>query len=164
MNKKIQIISILGALLLTSCGENKINYYQEYIKGYVYYKIPSEIKGYQYKKQKELDLNLFNKSKEFFLDLINANFENVNCYGEGAQGTYTYNLVLEYKNKTDSLRISKDSLDPSTNVYFFDEYGNNAFKTNGYMTYEYYKRMFDLIDEYEKLLENAKWEEIEFLC
>ena len=109
-------------------------------------------------------MNLFNKSKEFFLDLINANFENMNCFGEGAQGTFTYNLNLEYGNKTDSLRISKDSLDPATSVYFFDENGNNKYKTNGYMTYEYYKRMFDLIDKYEKLLDDVEWEEIEFHC
>ena len=121
-------------------------------------------KRFQYKKQIELDLNLFNKSKEFFLDLINANFENMNCFGDGAQGTFTYNLNLEYGNKTDSLRISKDSLDPSTSVYFFDENGNNKYKTNGYMTYEYYKRMFDLIDKYEKLLDDVEWEEIEFHC
>lgn len=163
MNKKMKIIALLGILLLTSCGENKINYHQDYTKGYVYYKIPSETRYHQYKKQIELDMDLFNKSKEFFLDLINANFENMNCFGDGAQGTFTYNLNLEYGNKTDSLRIAKDK-DPATSVYFFDEKGHNAYKTNGYMTYEYYKRMFDLINEYEKLLENVEWEEIEFHC
>ena len=44
MKKKLEVISLLGILLMTSCGENKINYYQEYVRGYVYYKIPSEKK------------------------------------------------------------------------------------------------------------------------
>ncbi len=164
MNKKTKIIFLLGSLFLSSCGENKINYHQDYVKGYVYYKIPSEISGYQYIKQKELDSDLFDKSKEFFLRLINANFENIRPFGDGAQGTYSYNLVLRYDKDSDVLRVSKDSLDPFTSVYFFNENGKNAYKTNGYMTYEYYKEMFELIDEYEKILSDVEWELIEFHC
>lgn len=164
MNKKVKVIPIFGIILLSSCGEKKLNYNQEYTSAYVYYKIQSETPGFQYIKEKELDLNLFNESKEFFIDLINANFENVYTYGDGAQGTNTYNLVLKYGKKSDELRISKDSLDPKISVYYLDDKGNNPYTSGGYMTYEYYKKMFQLIDEYEKLLSDVEWEKIEFNC
>ncbi len=87
-------------------------------------------------------------------------------------GTYAYYLVLTYEKrsdyvtftKSDYLRISKNELDPTTNVVFQDEKSNNIYPNNGYMTYEYYKRMFDLIDQYEKLLNNVEWEEIKWDC
>ena len=107
---------------------------------------------------------MFNESKEFFLDLINANFENVDGPSDGSLGTYTYNLILQYGKKSDYIKMSKNNLNPSKNVWFCDEKGRDIYPTNGYMTYKYYKRMFNLIDKYEILLSDVEWEEIEFHC
>ena len=32
------------------------------------------------------------------------------------------------------------------------------------MTYEYYQRMFNLIDKYDALLSDVEWKEIKFDC
>ncbi len=174
MNNKFKIFPIIGVFLLTSCQdkESKINYNQDYISAYISYKIDSEKEGYQYRKKVELDVTLFKESKEFFIDLINSNFENVNGPSDGSPGTYAYYLILTYEKrsdyvtftKSDYLRISKNELDPITNVVFQDEKSNDIYSKNGYMTYEYYKRMFDLIDQYETLLSNVEWEEIKWGC
>lgn len=167
MKNKIKVFNLMFLFLLTSCqnkNENKINYYQEYTSAYVYYKIDSEKEGYQYIKEKELNVELLNESKTFFIDLINSNFENLKWISPGNPGTYTFNLVLKYGNKFDFLIISKEDLDPVTSVWFYDEKGNRIYPTNGYMTYEYYQRMFNLIDKYDALLSDVEWKEIKFDC